>query len=172
VKFAIADPPYPGQAAKHYSHDPRCAEVDHAALLARLDADYPAWALCTSSVALREVLAVSPLGTRVGAWVKPFASFKKGVDPAYAWEPVLFKTARKWSRDQHTVRDWVSCEITLRKGLAGAKPPAFCWWLFDLLGCEPGDEIHDLYPGTGAVTQAWASWCRAQVGEMFAGGAA
>jgi hypothetical protein len=27
--------------------------------------------------------------SRWGAWVKPFASFKKGVRPAYTWEPVI-----------------------------------------------------------------------------------
>ena len=32
LRVAYADPPYIGQARKHYSHDPRCAEVDHAKL--------------------------------------------------------------------------------------------------------------------------------------------
>ena len=32
MRIAYADPPYPGQARKHYKRDPRCAEVDHAAL--------------------------------------------------------------------------------------------------------------------------------------------
>ena len=36
VRFAYADPPYIGQAKKHYADDPRCAEVDHAELVARL----------------------------------------------------------------------------------------------------------------------------------------
>jgi hypothetical protein len=27
MKFAYADPPYIGQARRHYSHDPNCAEV-------------------------------------------------------------------------------------------------------------------------------------------------
>src|SRR5689334_8755540 len=33
MTFAYADPPYVGQAARHYRHDPRCAEVDHASLI-------------------------------------------------------------------------------------------------------------------------------------------
>ncbi len=37
----------------------------------------------------------------------------------------------------------------------GRKPVAFCAWLFDLLGMVPGDELVDLFPGTGAVTRAW-----------------
>src|SRR6185369_12543628 len=57
VKLAIADPPYPGQAAKHYADHPDYAgEVDHAELLKRLDTDYDGWALHTSSVALGQVL--------------------------------------------------------------------------------------------------------------------
>lgn len=59
-----------------------------------------------------------------------------------------------------TVRDWVSANITLRRGLSGAKPEAFCWWLFDVLGAEPGDEFADLYPGTGGVSRCWETWNR------------
>jgi hypothetical protein len=39
----------------------------------------------------------------------------------------------------------------------GRKPLAFCAWLFDLLGMRPGDELEDLFPGTGIVSKAWAS---------------
>lgn len=29
--------------------------------------------------------------------------------------------------------------------MIGAKPAEFCWWLFDLLGALPGDELVDLF---------------------------
>ena len=29
---------------------------------------------------------------------------------------------------------------------------------FEVVGARPEDELHDLYPGTGAVTRAWLSW--------------
>lgn len=91
--MAYADPPYPGQARKHYRNDPShipAAEVDHAALIAQLCDEYPdGWALSTSSAALRDVLLLCPADVRVAAWVKPFAVFKPGVNPAYAWEPVI-----------------------------------------------------------------------------------
>lgn len=45
--------------------------------------------------------------------------------------------------------------ITMRKGLTGVKPDAVCRWIFSLLGMRPGDVLHDLYPGSGAVTRAW-----------------
>lgn len=159
MRLAYADPPYPGQAKKHYSHDPRCAEVDHAALLLALS-EYDGWAL-SSGADLAAMQAIVPLlgaGVRVGVWVKPFASFKPGVNPAYAWEPVYFRPARKRGRDVPTVRDWVSAPITLRRGLPGVKPDAVCWWLFDALGAEPGDELTDMFPGSGAVGRAWQAW--------------
>ncbi|HYE90080.1 MAG TPA: hypothetical protein VEA38_03625 [Terriglobales bacterium] len=157
MRFAYADPPYPGCAHLY----PEKREVDHAELIARLVAEYPdGWALSTSSVALKQVLALCPDGVRVGAWVKPFCAFKPNVNPAYAWEPVIFTGGRRRTRRQETTRDYVSAGITLRRGLVGAKPEAFCFWLFDLLNIEDGDELHDLFPGTRAVSKALALWLR------------
>ncbi len=155
MRVAYADPPYIGQAMKHYGTQPNAAEVDHVALIQQLE-NYDAWALSASSPSLRVILPMCA-GARVAAWVKPFASFKPGVNPAYAWEPVIFKPLRI-ARSERTVRDWVSASITLRTGCAGAKPPEFCFWLFDLLGMDEGDEFDDLFPGTGAVTLAWQAW--------------
>lgn len=159
VRFAYADPPYIGQASKHYSHDPNCAEVDHAVLIERLCADFPdGWALSLSSPTLRHVLALCPPDVRVGAWVKPFCAFKVNVNPAYAWEPVIFRGGRKRTRSDLTVRDWVSAPITLRRGLSGVKPDEFSYWLFSFLGMKKGDELIDLFPGSGAVSSAWSRW--------------
>jgi len=94
----------------------------------------------------------------VMAWVKPFAAFKPNVNPAYAWEPVIVRGGRKRTREQPTVRDWVSSNITLQRGVVGAKPETFCLWLFDVLGLEPGDEFVDIYPGTGGVMRAWEKY--------------
>lgn len=164
MRIVYADPPYIGQAKRHYSHDPRCAEVDHAALIKEL-LTFDGWALSASSVSIWELARlhdgtsfVIPEETRVGVWVKPFASFKPGVNPAYAWEPVLFMPARKRGREYPTVRDWVSANITMKRGLHGAKPEKFCNWLFDVLGMNPDDEFIDMYPGSGAVTKAHKAW--------------
>jgi hypothetical protein len=154
MKIAYADPPYIGQAKRHYD----CSEVDHLELVQRLCTEYDAWALSASSSSLALILPMCPKGIRVGAWVKPFASFKPGVNPAYAWEPVLFYGVRKRPRSAKTIRDWVSCNITLKKGLCGAKPELFCKWLFNLLALELEDEFFDLYPGTRAVTKAYEEW--------------
>lgn len=163
MRFAYADPPYMGQAKKHYSHDPNCAEVDHAVLIAALMVDYPdGWALSCSSPSLRDILPLCPRQARVAAWVKPFCAFKKGVRPAYAWEPVIFYGGRNKNHPPPpkggkatTPKDFVSANITLKKGLVGAKPEPFCRWLFDILGMQPGDTLVDLFPGTGIVSATW-----------------
>ncbi len=161
MNFAIADPPYIGQSKRHYAADPSgipAAEVDHAALIERLCTEYNGWALCLSSPTLPQILTYCPPGIHIGAWVKPFASFKPGVNPAYAWEPVIFWGGRKLGRDIDTVRDWVSVNITLKHGTHGAKPAKFCYWMFEFLGMKHGDTLADLYPGSGAITQAWEMW--------------
>jgi hypothetical protein len=161
---AYADPPYIGQARKHYGKQPDYAgEVDHETLVRRLVTDYEHWALSCSSTSLQYLLGLAPAGVRVGAWVKPFAVFKVGVNPAYAWEPVLFYGARKRSRSEWKVFDWVSVGVnpaTPRgpRFVVGAKPEAFCFWLFALMGMQPWDELVDLFPGSGAVTAAWGKW--------------
>jgi hypothetical protein len=173
MRWAYADPPYPGQAKRHYSHDPNAREVNHRMLFGYLDSHFDAWAVSTSSTALHEVLASCPddirAQVRVMAWVKPFASFKPGVRVAYAWEPVLVKGCRKGGREDPTVRDWVAANITMRRGLSGVKPDAFCVWLFEVIGAMPTDDFEDVFPGSGAVSLAWSKWCgRPPAGDLFA----
>lgn len=103
--------------------------------------------------ACRACRALTPLlpPHRLCAWVKPFASFKPGVGVAYAWEPVILVGGRRRTRQQRTIRDWFAHEITLRKGLTGAKPPLVVHWILDLLNVQKGDRVADLFPGTGVV---------------------
>jgi hypothetical protein len=159
MRFAYADPPYLGCAQRLYG-DPTYDSLDaHANLLARLVCEFSdGWAYSLTSTTLQTILAVAPLGVRVGAWVKPFCVFKPNVNPAYAWEPVLFMGGRKRDRTAPPVRDWVSANITLKRGLTGAKPDPFSLWLFDLLGMQAGDEFVDVFPGTGAVSNAWRAF--------------
>ena len=143
-------------------HPDYAGEVDHAALVARLEAEFDGWILHTSSVAIPLIAPLVDLpGVRWGAWVKGFASFKPGVRPAYAWEPVVFKPMRK-GREDYTgafvMRDWIECPMTMKRGFTGAKPEAVCHWAFEVVGAERGDEMVDLFPGSGAVTRAWESW--------------
>ena len=160
MRFAYADPPYLGCGAKHYGSDhPDAADCDnpewHRDLVARLVDEYPdGWAMSLSSTTLHTILPMCPEDVRVGAWVKPFASFKPNVNPAYAWEPVVWMGGRPRGRDLPTERDWVSANITLKKGLTGAKPAAFCDWILETLNVQEGDTLDDLFPGTGAMERA------------------
>lgn len=162
MRFAYADPPYLG-CCNLYGHrhekpwgcwdDPHT----HFQFIYWLAQDYPdGWAMSASSPSLRTLLPYCPEDVRVAAWVKPIAVFKPNVNPAYAWEPVLFRGGRRGDRERATVRDWYSRDwlsenITLKKGLTGAKPPRFCEWILDLLGYEDGDEFTDVFPGTGVM---------------------
>ena len=164
MNVGYADPPYPGQSAKHYSDHPDYeGEVDHRKLLWHLDNEFDGWLLHTSSTTLAEVIghatSLDIVGYRIMAWVKPFAAFKRNVPVAYAWEPVLVKACRKPVVSKRLVmRDWIAEPITLKRGLSGAKPEKVCRWAFEVLGMEPDDTLIDLYPGTGAVTAAWEAW--------------
>jgi hypothetical protein len=163
MRFAYADPPYIGMAKRHYSHDPACAEVDHAELIARLVTDFPdGWALSASSPSLGIILPLCPYGYRIAVWCKSFCAFKKGVRPCYAWEPVIFYGGRNPSNGhkhappekngkQTTPKDFIVEPITLQKGLVGAKPEKVCRWILELLNVQSGDEVIDLFPGTGIM---------------------
>ncbi len=161
-KLGYADPPYPGCADLYRDHPDYAGEVDHAALIDRLQSEFDGWVLHTnatpSTLALLAPL-VDKTGARWCSWVKGFAAFKRNVPVAYAWEPVIIKPIRKPVVSKRLVmRDWIECSITLKRGLTGAKPEAVCHWAFELAAARPDDELIDLFPGTGAVTKAWATW--------------
>jgi len=174
VRIAYADPPYPGQSAKHYKDHPDFdGEVDHFKLAGDLLwAD--GWILNTASTTLHYVLdclrAVGHDDYRIMSWVKPFAAFKRNVPVAYAWEPVIVKACRKpVVSDRLVLRDFHSEGITMKRGVSGAKPERLCHWMFEVVGAEPTDELIDMFPGSGAVTRAWDSWCqRLQFNEVTA----
>lgn len=160
MRYAYADPPYLGCGKLYAAHHPDALEWDdpatHSALVDRLVDEYPdGWAMSLSTPSLHTILPMCPPDVRVCAWVKPFASFKLGVNPGYAWEPVIMRGGRtSRARTEPTVRDYLAEPITLRKGLPGAKPLAFCLWVLDLLGVTPDDTVDDLFPGTGIMAVA------------------
>lgn len=156
MRFAYADPPYPGTARKYYGGEATFAgEVDHGELVASLlQAGYDGWALSTSAKALRDVLPLCPPGARVAAWSKPHPPSPRTFGPHNCWEPVIVVGGR---RRPPGVSDALVA-LPARGGgkLPGRKPVKFCAWLFALLGMQPGDELADLFPGSGIVGAAWA----------------
>lgn len=183
MRFAYADPPYLGCCGL-YDHehneggdrpfDGHCwdSKVTHAGLIDWLCSNYPdGWALSASAPSLGELLPFMSEGYRIGVWAKTFSAFKKGVRPAYAWEPVIWhggrnppfghphapppkdgeQTTPKDFHETHHTPQGVLAPITLKKGLTGAKPEAFCEWVLDLLNVQPGDVVDDIFPGTGVM---------------------
>lgn len=162
MKLGYADPPYIGCAHLYRDHPDYAGEVDHAALVTELERDFDGWVLHASATP-KSIATLAPLiletGARWCSWVKGFAAFKRNVPVAYAWEPVIIKPARKPVVSKRQInRDWIQESITLKRGLTGAKPEAVVHWALELMGARPEDELRDLFPGTGAVTRAWATW--------------
>lgn len=164
MKFAFADPPYYGLAVKFYGHlHPEAAVYDtlegHQALINRLNTEFDGWAMCLHQQSLRVILPMCPADVRVLAWVKPFCSFKPTVRVAYAWEPIIVRGGREFeNRDVDTVRDWISANMTMKRGFQGAKPPKVIRWLLAVLNANPDDEIVDMFPGSGIVSETLEDW--------------
>lgn len=166
-RWAYADPPYPGLARRYYRDHPDYAgEVDHRALLTRL-AGYDGWALSTSAAALPEVLGLAAdlgLEVRVAAWVRG-ARAGRASGPRSAWEPVVYRGERRVPCSSHDASPAGRADalvLTPRarttdpQHVVGAKPAGFAWWLFELLGAQVGDELDDLFPGSGGIARAWS----------------
>jgi hypothetical protein len=137
VRFAYADPPYLGCGKIYAKLHPDALAWDdpeeHRRLIARLVDEFPeGWAMSLTSGSLQTLLPMCPAGVRIGAWTKPFASFKPNVTPAYAWEPVVFSGGRRRGRKEWSGRDWVQASppvFTQRavKSTPGQKPLEFCF---------------------------------------------
>lgn len=160
MKFGYLDPPYLHQCHLYKHNHPsgdrpfdgRCWNdlETHRLLIDWASVEYPdGWALSSSSPALFEIAPFFLDDARVGAWIKPFASFKPGINPGYCWEPLIWRGGRRLGRDIDTVRDFCVAPIELIKGQIGAKPTRFCAWVLDLLGYEPGDQFEDVFAGSG-----------------------
>lgn len=162
MRLGYADPPYPGKAAYYKEHIDYAGEVDHAALVASLAGGYDGWALSTSSVALPRVLRLCDTTVRVAAWFRGSRPTSSRF-PLQAWEPVIYCPAR-YDVSQRPGDDaliHVSRPRTTDPGrVIGAKPAAFCQWLFELLGAQAQDEFVDIFPGSGGVQRAWKLFSR------------
>ena len=159
--FAYADPPYHG-CGKLYDHlhdqsrkwDDKQAHID---LVQRLCDQYSdGWALSCNPKDLQWLLPHCPNTIRVHAWVKGYHQIRPLVSVQYAWEPLLINGGRKIKNRKPMVRDWMSSPATRQTGTPGAKPMTFNHWVLDCLGFQPGDDIHDLFPGSGGMTSAVA----------------
>lgn len=162
LRLAYADPPYPGLAERYYAGHPDFdGEVDHRALLSSLQ-DFDGWALSTSARSLPGVLWLTvELGieARVASWHRG-ARPARAAWPLNGWEPVVFAGGRRLTQEPadapRDVLDYVARpRLTDPRRVIGSKPAAFAFWMFDLLGARPGDELVDVFPGSGGISRAW-----------------
>jgi hypothetical protein len=165
ARFAYADPPYPGKAGYY----PERQEVDHASLLEQLLAGgWDGWGLSTSAAALRDVLPMCPVGIRVAVWRRQHRPTRSR-RPLNAWEPLIVYGGRELATHApQTVLDHLDYRgryDSFPGALVGMKPPEFAVWMFAQLGAQPGDELADLFPGSGAIGRAWTLYTARGPGE-------
>jgi hypothetical protein len=138
----------------YFDEDDYREEVVDVSNLVKSFKQYDGWALSTSAKALRDVLRVCPEEARVAAWVKPIGAWSGTRGLHNCWEPLIVVPGRRLRPGK---RDWLAAQPARGNGtLIGRKPLAFCAWLFGLLGLLPGDELVDLFPGTGIVGRTWS----------------
>lgn len=167
MRFAFADPPYPGKAWRYRGHPDFAGEVDHDRLVSRLQEWTDGWALSTSEDALSDVLAICRrrgVAVRVAAWFRQARGNLSARWPRNGWEPVIYAGGRRLpSNDQpEDALVYVARPRTTdARRVLGAKPSAFAYWMFQLLGARPGDQLDDLYPGSGGILRAWERFTQA-----------
>jgi|WetSurMetagenome_2_1015567.scaffolds.fasta_scaffold270298_3 hypothetical protein len=161
-RFAYADPPYVGLAARLYKkHKDYRGEVDHAALIARLESDFDGWALSASIKSLPYLMSIAPRDILTLAWIKPIAP-PMGDRRHYSWEPVLLRPVAnpELCEKMHLVLS--PPQFTFRpkpdNHVIGEKPEEFMHWVLRCAGVTAHDEFYDLFPGSGACSRAWDTY--------------
>lgn len=156
LRLAYADPPYVGKSGYYRDHPDFGGEVDHQELITRLVSTYDGWALSCSSDSLPYLLRLCPPEARVAVWVKGSVP-SRSLRPHNAYEPVIYCGGRAVQRSADDVLvHGVTARSTDPGWVIGAKPAAFCYWVFQLLGASRSDELVDVYPGSGGVARAWS----------------
>lgn len=160
MRWAYADPPYPGKSGYYRDHPDYAGEVNLDELAVRLRG-FDAWALSMSAdgraATERALERAGHTGYRMAIWVK---GSRHGVSthPLNSYEVVFYKGWRDEptrDRPDDTLVLGVAARTTDPRRVTGAKPPGFVAWLFALMGALPGDELHDLFPGSEIVSRAW-----------------
>lgn len=159
LRMAYADPPYPGFASMYRNEPDYEGEVDHELLIEHMTQCYDGWALSTSGKKVgpfRKVLSYCPPEARIAAWCKPIGVSRNSLGMHNTWEALIVMPGR---RIKPGFRDWLLAQPARFGGrLRGRKTIEFCIWMFRCLGLLPGDELEDLYPGTGIVSRAFRHW--------------
>ena len=173
LRLAIADPPYLGRAVRWYGggcgnggatgpgpdNHPHAAEWDnpraHVELVEMLVREYDGWAIACTPDSLKVYLEAAPDDIRVLAWHRRNAP-PSGARVRACWEPVVAyipPERRARSCGGLAVNDVLDVPAG-RTRFAGAKPIEWTTWVLTALGYQDGDDVVDLFPGSGAVSAA------------------
>lgn len=178
--LVIADPPYPpfvgsggrkNRASRWYGEGQRsvqdvpadqhdeAAEWDeparHKLLLSQLLDTADGFAIATSPDGIA-AYGQLPAAMRIMAWVKPNAQ-PGSHRLRSSWEPVLLFPPRS-RRSNRTplgmAPDVLVCRINTG-AFRGQKPSKWTYWVLDALSYNPFcDQVIDMFPGSGAVSEA------------------
>lgn len=161
---------YAGKSTRGHTHadnHPDAAEWNrperHRELLAELDSTYDGWCIATAPDAVAAVYPPLPYGVRVMVWARTNAP-PSAHRVRSSWEAVLVKTPlgrhRAGARGDSQVPD-VLVSSAPRRSFAGAKPEVWTHWVLAAMGYDPDtDTVTDLFPGSGAVGHAVATYGR------------
>lgn len=176
MRLAIADPPYLGRARRWYGtgrghsggrgradEHPEASKWDdpqaHELLVGELEAEYDGWVIAMSPDSLGTYLRAAPATVRVASWIKGNA-IPSGSRVRSLWEPVLVRIPddRRAHGTGASVDDVLTAGLT-PGGFPGRKPEAWTHWVLTMLGYDPTvDDLVDVFPGSGAVTEAAATY--------------
>jgi hypothetical protein len=116
--------------------------------------EFDGWAIATSPDGLA-AYGTLPVPCHVMVWVKPNAS--PGSHRILSkWEAVIVypPVGRRSNRNGAGSMVDVLTANAPRRGFHGAKPPEWTRWVLSSLSYNPAtDEVVDLFPGSGAVSE-------------------
>jgi len=186
AKLCIADPPYLGRAAIWYGESMRKSQMGtdsggtakvqyrradfhteaskwdrleaHIELIETLESEFDGFALCMAADNLQKLLPYCKPNIRVMIWHKWSLPSRARVQNRY--EPVLVRIPswRKGATAGQTMIDVLKCTKKPMKGFTGSKPAEWTHWVLDAMGYQKGDEVVDLFNGSGAVAEAIESY--------------
>lgn len=164
--LVYADPPYANCRFKYARANNsrqwgRNARADFLRdLIARMEGLRAPDGICALSMATPELelLSLFPSKRRVMAWTKPRGTFRPGVWPSYAWEPLVCWGSfpnREEQRTSKTPHDWLHLAPKRPKkgGHENPKPDDFGAWVLNVtLGPRVG-AVCELYAGMAPIAR-------------------
>jgi hypothetical protein len=163
-----ADPPYAncrfkyarGNTSRQWGRNARADYMRD--LISRMEYLRAPDGICAISMSSNELrlLHLFPSKARVFAWTKPYAPFRPGVFPCYAWEPVVawgrFCNREEQKAAKKTPHDWLqlSPRVPRKGGHETPKPIEFGDWILAVTLGPRRDNVLELFAGTAPIARS------------------